>query len=170
MGRFFCRVLALLCISFPAAAVETAVDLELVLAVDVSGSMDEDEHALQRQGYVAAFRHPRVIDTIRSGYLGRIAVVYVEWAGPASQVVSVPWRIIEGRTSALAFAEHLAAVPRAYIRGTSHFRAGSNSPPISSMATASRASAASSTSRATAPTRTAPRWRWRGTRSWPGAS
>ena len=120
-ARYFWSFLAVLCIA-PAsgdAAAETAVDLELVLAVDVSGSMDEDEHALQRLGYVAAFRHPQVIDTIRSGYLGRIAVAYVEWAGPASQVVTVPWRIIEGGTSALAFADELAAVPRAFIRGTS---------------------------------------------------
>ncbi len=81
--------------------------------------MDEDEHALQRQGYVAAFYHPQVIDTIGSGYLGRIAVTYVEWAGPVSQVVIVSWRIIEGGTSASAFADELAAVPRAFIRGTS---------------------------------------------------
>ena len=120
-ARYFWRVLAVLCISLAtqAGAAETDVDLELVLAVDVSGSMDEDEHALQRQGYVAAFRHPRVIYTIGSGYLGRIAVAYVEWAGPASQVVTVPWRIIKDRTSALAFAGELAAVPRAFIRGTS---------------------------------------------------
>ena len=120
-ARRFVRVLAVLCFSIAAGAEarETLVDLELVLAVDVSGSMDEDEHALQRHGYVAAFRHPQVVDTIRSGFLGRIAVTYVEWAGPASQVVTVPWRIIDGPTSARAFADELATVPRAFIRGTS---------------------------------------------------
>ena len=119
MRLYIWSCLALLCIPFAAEAAETAVDLELVLAVDVSGSMDEDEHALQRQGYVAAFRHPQVINTIGAGYLGRIAVTYVEWAGPFSQVVTVPWRIIDGGESGRAFADELAAVPRAFIRGTS---------------------------------------------------
>lgn len=121
MSRLAFGFLAVLCIAFPggAGAAGTAVDLELVLAVDVSGSMDEDEHALQRQGYVAAFRHPQVINTIGAGFLGRIAVTYVEWAGPASQVISVPWRIIDGGKSSRAFAGELAAVPRAFIRGTS---------------------------------------------------
>ena len=121
MHRLAFSFLALLCLAFPvgAGAAETALDLELVLAVDVSGSMDEDEHALQRQGYVSAFRHPQVINTIRSGFLGRIAVTYVEWAGPVSQVVTVPWRIIDGEERSRAFADELAGVPRAFIRGTS---------------------------------------------------
>ncbi len=93
------------------AKAETAVDLELVLAVDVSGSMDEEEHVLQRQGYVAAFRHPEVINTIMSGFIGRVAVTYVEWAGPVSQVVTVPWRIVDGKDSAGAFADILADEP-----------------------------------------------------------
>ena len=102
-----------------AEAAETAVDLELILAVDVSGSMDEEEHILQRQGYVAAFRHPEVLNTMMSGFFGRVAVTYVEWAGPVSQVVSVPWRIIDGKDSAGAFADILADEPIAFIRGTS---------------------------------------------------
>ena len=88
-------------------------------AVDVSGSMDEEEHILQRQGFVAAFRHPEVINTIMSGFIGRIAVTYVEWAGPVSQVVTVPWRIVDGKDSAGAFADILADEPIAFIRGTS---------------------------------------------------
>ena len=63
------------------AAAETAVDLELVLAVDVSGSMDVDEQHVQRAGYVAALLHPDVLSAIRSGQHVRIAVTYVEWAG-----------------------------------------------------------------------------------------
>ena len=102
-----------------AARAETAVDLELIVAVDVSGSMDEEEHVLQRQGFVAAFRHPEVINTIMSGFIGRVAVTYVEWAGPVSQVVTVPWRIIDGKDSAGAFADILADEPIAFIRGTS---------------------------------------------------
>jgi hypothetical protein len=102
-----------------AVGAETAVDLELIVAVDVSGSMDEEEHTLQRQGYVAAFRHPEVINTIMSGFIGRIAVTYLEWAGPVSQVVTVPWRIVDGKDSAGAFADILADEPIAFIRGTS---------------------------------------------------
>ena len=67
------------------------VDLELVLAVDVSRSMDYDEQRLQRDGYAAAFRHPEVIAAISSGALGKIAVTYVEWAGPFYQIIVVPW-------------------------------------------------------------------------------
>ena len=100
-------------------AADRRVDLELVLAVDVSGSMDADEHHLQRQGYVAAFRHPGLVNVITSGPLGRIAVIYYEWAGPDSQVVTVPWTEIHDRASASAFADQLARRPVAYIRGTS---------------------------------------------------
>ncbi len=110
---------ALFWLADEAARAEIPVDLELVLAVDVSGSMDDDEHVLQRQGHVEAFRHPLVISAITSGILGRIAVTYVEWAGPASQVVTVAWRIIDGEDSARAFANALAGAPIAYIRGTS---------------------------------------------------
>ena len=100
-------------------AADTAVDLELVLAVDVSRSMDMDEQALQRNGYVAAFRHKDVIDAITSGPHGRIAVSYVEWAGPAFQTTLVPWAIIDGAPAANAFADRLAAAPISRQHGTS---------------------------------------------------
>lgn len=70
-----------LALSSSSAAARTAVDLELALAIDVSGSIDEEEADLQRAGYIAAFRNPRVIEAIRHGILGRIAVAYYEWAG-----------------------------------------------------------------------------------------
>lgn len=101
----------------PAAAEK--VDLELVLAVDVSGSMDPQELQIQRDGYVAALSHPEVVNAIRGGYAGRIAVVYVEWAGPGSQVVTVPWAAVHDAASAQAFAAAVAAAPVARIRGTS---------------------------------------------------
>jgi hypothetical protein len=63
-----------------------SVDLELVLAVDVSYSMDLDEQRLQRQGYVAAFLEPELIEAIENGPLGRIAVTYVEWGGAAPTI------------------------------------------------------------------------------------
>src|SRR5690348_8739896 len=79
------------------------VDLELVLAVDISQSMDEDEHTLQRNGYVDAFRHKEVVNALMSGPEGRIAVVYMEWAGDFEPTIAVPWTIIDSEASAKAF-------------------------------------------------------------------
>jgi hypothetical protein len=73
---------------------EFDVDLELVLAVDVSRSMDVTEQRVQREGYIAAFRHPDVIEAIASGPLGKIAVTYFEWAGPGHRTIVVPWRLV----------------------------------------------------------------------------
>lgn len=104
----------------PAAAQELPVDLELVLAVDVSRSIDEDEQALQREGYVNALAHPEVVAAIASGVHGRIAVSYVEWAGASSQAVILPWRVIDGRDTALAAAADLAQASGTLMRrGTS---------------------------------------------------
>jgi hypothetical protein len=88
------------------------VDLELVLMADGSGSIDVSEFALQRRGYARALRDPRVAAAIRSGYLGRIALAYVEWSGPALHVPVVPWTVIEGETGLAAFAEILGNHPR----------------------------------------------------------
>jgi hypothetical protein len=112
-------VLAVTFSSFAGQAADTPVDLELVLAVDVSRSMDMDEQNLQRDGYVAAFRHKDVIEAIASGPGGRIAVSYVEWAGPAFQTTLVPWTIIDGDAAAHAFADRLAAAPMSREHGTS---------------------------------------------------
>ena len=95
------------------------VDLELVLAIDISRSMDLDEMRLQRQGYVGAFRHPEVIRAIETGPNGRIAVTYVEWAGSAFQSVLVPWSIISNKAEAEAFAARIDASPVERERGTS---------------------------------------------------
>jgi hypothetical protein len=95
------------------------VDLELVLAVDASGSMDLAEQKLQRDGYAAAFRHPEVLAAIASGLTGRIAVVYVEWAGSEDQEVIVPWTVIASPEDAFAFADKIAAVHSLRENGTS---------------------------------------------------
>ena len=95
------------------------VDLELVLAVDVSGSMDHDEQLLQRSGYIEAIQHPDVVDAIGTGLIGRIAVTYMEWAGPLANRVVVPWRVIDGPETAVAFAGELSAAPVGTMRGTS---------------------------------------------------
>jgi len=102
-----------------ARAADTPVDLELILAVDVSRSMDDDEQTLQREGYVAALTHPDVIAAITQGRHGKIALSYVEWAGPATQYKVVDWRAIDGPESAKAFAAALAQAPIQHFRGTS---------------------------------------------------
>jgi Protein of unknown function (DUF1194) len=103
----------------PRVLAQTAVDLELVLAVDVSLSMDMDEQRLQRDGYVQALRDPEVQKAIASGPNGRIAVTYMEWAGPPSQTVVIPWTIIDSPAAARAVADQLEAAPITRARMTS---------------------------------------------------
>lgn len=95
----------------PAAAEPLPVDLELVLAVDVSGSIDAFEARQQREGYLSAIVNPAVVSAIEFGELGRIAVTYVEWAGAPFQTTVVDWTLIDGKESARAFADALAARP-----------------------------------------------------------
>jgi hypothetical protein len=101
------------------AFAQAVVDLELVIAVDVSLSMDLDEQRLQRDGYVMAFRDPEVHKAITSGPNGRIAVTYVEWAGPPTQQVVMPWTVIDGAQAAGAFADRLEGAPISRARMTS---------------------------------------------------
>jgi hypothetical protein len=96
-----------------------AVDVELVLAVDISLSMDEKEFALQRAGYVEALRHPDFIQAVRSGNTGRIAIAYFEWAGTVRDDAVIDWQIIDGAQSANSFADKVAARPFRSFRGTS---------------------------------------------------
>jgi len=95
-----------------AVAQQLPVDLELVLTADGSGSIDDQELALQRQGYADAVTHPVILDIIESGFHGKIAVAYVEWGGPFSQHTIVDWMVISDATSARAFAEALLTAPR----------------------------------------------------------
>jgi Protein of unknown function (DUF1194) len=99
------------------ARAQTAVDLQLVLAVDVSGSVNQTRFELQRDGYVAAFRNPRVLETIRSGPHQAIAVTMLQWTGPALQVHVVPWMRVGDFGSAEAFAAAVAAAPRRLFGG-----------------------------------------------------
>ncbi|QCI66171.1 DUF1194 domain-containing protein [Phreatobacter stygius] len=87
------------------------VDLQLVLAVDISYSMDPEEQRLQRDGYLQAIVAPEVMDAIKRGLIGKIAVTYLEWAGAFDQQVVVGWRIIDGPASAQAFAAELQSKP-----------------------------------------------------------
>jgi Protein of unknown function (DUF1194) len=99
------------------ARAQKPVDVELVLAVDVSQSMDRGEHELQREGYVAALLHPQVLSAIRSGIYGRVAITYVEWG--ATQTVMTPWALIDDAATARGFAKALASEPIRTIHGTS---------------------------------------------------
>ena len=95
----------------PATAQDVPVDLELVLAVDISGSVDQVEARLQREGYIAALRHPHVIEAIQGGMFRRIALTYVEWAGDHYQRTMLDWTLIEDAAGAHGFADALAETP-----------------------------------------------------------
>jgi hypothetical protein len=96
-----------------------AVDVELILAVDVSLSMSPDELGIQRDGYAAALVHEDVLNAIADGAHGKIAVTYVEWAGDFMQQVVVPWTVIATRADAEAFVAKLTASPPNSARRTS---------------------------------------------------
>lgn len=86
-----------------------SVDLELIIAVDVSGSIDQDEAALQRRGYVGALQDERVINAIKTGFHGRIGVTYFEWAGFHHRRTVAEWATVGDVASAKAFADWVAA-------------------------------------------------------------
>ncbi len=87
------------------------VDVELVIAVDVSYSMDPDEQALQREGYVLALTSKEFLQALRQGAHGKIAITYFEWAGQFDQKIIMPWRLIDGPESADAVAAEIARAP-----------------------------------------------------------
>ncbi len=97
----------------------TQVDVELVLAVDISYSMDEEEQRLQRLGYIEALRSQPFLDALKSGAHGRIAVAYMEWAGARDARTLVDWMLIDGPDKANALAEKLAEAPTRRARRTS---------------------------------------------------
>jgi len=101
-----------------AVAAETT-DLLLVLAADVSRSVDPQKFQLQREGYAAAISDPRVLEAIRSGPHGRIAVSFVEWSGFGAQNLVVDWTPIGDAASARAFGERVRNEPRSFADRTS---------------------------------------------------
>lgn len=101
------------------ARAEEPVDVLLVLAVDVSRSVDEDEARLQREGYRNAVSDPMVIEAIRGGMIGAIGVSYVEWAGAEYQRVVLPWTRISTPADAYSWASRLDEAPRASLSWTS---------------------------------------------------
>lgn len=95
-----------------APAFAEPVDLELVFAADGSGSIDNDELRLQRKGWADALMSPDVLAGIEDGPTGAIAVAYMEWGGPSSQVLIVDWHVIRDEASAKVFADKLMSAPR----------------------------------------------------------
>ncbi|AXS42401.1 DUF1194 domain-containing protein [Breoghania sp. L-A4] len=95
------------------------VDVELILAVDISQSMDDDEQTIQRKGYVSALTSPEVLEAIRIGPTGRIAVAYVEWGGDGEQYIVADWQIIDGPDTAAVFASKVAEAPLRQVQRTS---------------------------------------------------
>lgn len=95
------------------------VDAEVILGVDISWSMDEEEQRLQRGGYVAGLTSPQFLAALSSGETGKIALAYMEWAGAQDQQVMMDWTLIDSPQAAQAFAEKLAALPYRRARYTS---------------------------------------------------
>jgi hypothetical protein len=116
-----CRIvrvaLLLAAVAAAPAGAQTAADLQLVLAVDASGSVDHFRFELQKRGYVAAFRHARVLQAIRSGPNQAIAVTMVQWTGPVMQVQVVGWTLVGDEESAAAFAAAIERTPRQLFGG-----------------------------------------------------
>ena len=98
--------------SLPAQADEAKrVDVELILAVDVSYSMDMDELALQREGYALAITSKEFLQALKTGPTGKVAVTYFEWAASTDQKIVIPWRVIDGPESAGAVADEILKAP-----------------------------------------------------------
>ena len=115
--RWAAAIVLLLGMGRAATTQTSTVDLQLVLAVDASGSVNQTRFELQKQGYAVAFRNPRVLRAIRSGSTQSIAVTMVQWTGPILQIQVVPWTLIRDQASAEAFAAAIENSPRQLFGG-----------------------------------------------------
>jgi Protein of unknown function (DUF1194) len=88
-----------------------SVDVELILAVDVSYSMDMDELAIQREGYAQAIVSKEFLQALKTGPNGKISVTYFEWAASSDQKIIIPWRVIDGPETADAVANEIMKTP-----------------------------------------------------------
>ena len=112
----------------------TSVDVELVLAVDISYSMDEEEQRLQREGYIEALQSDEFQKALKAGPNGRIAVAYMEWASSYDQRTVVNWTVIDSPQTARSFATQLSGAPyrrasRTSISGAANSRRRCRQPP-----------------------------------------
>ncbi len=110
---------ALLLLPGPATQAAEPVDLLLVLAADVSRSVDQPKFLLQRDGYAAAIADPAVLDAIKSGPHGRIAICFVEWSGFGAQKLVIDWTVIDGLAAARRFGDLLVEAQRSFADRTS---------------------------------------------------
>ncbi|MCV0424455.1 MAG: DUF1194 domain-containing protein [Roseibium sp.] len=95
------------------------VDVELVLAVDISQSMDTEEQEIQRAGYVAALTSREFLDAIQVGPIGRVAVTYMEWGGVDEHFIVADWTVIQDASTASHFATKIAEAPLRQVQRTS---------------------------------------------------
>src|SRR5258708_5457033 len=109
----------LLATKIPLARAAEQIDLLLVLAMDVSRSMDRAKFLLQRQGYAAAISNPQVLNAIESGPHQKIALCFIDWSGPFEQKVVIDWTIIGGPAAASRFGGLVAQAPRSFYNSTS---------------------------------------------------
>jgi len=122
MSQLFRRVIFLVALTIASTVVGRAaerVDLLLVLAADVSRSVDSQKFQLQREGYAAALADRRVLDAISSGRHRRIGVLFLEWSGLGNQKVVIDWTLIDGPEAAQAFGDRLLESPRSFADRTS---------------------------------------------------
>ena len=121
-SRFGTLVALLALVAGPFAAAPARaepVDLLLVLAADVSRSVDHQKFMLQREGYAAAISNPQVLEAVRSGMLGKIALSFVEWSGVGAQKMVIDWTVIDGPAAARRFGDQLVEAPRSFADRTS---------------------------------------------------
>ena len=111
--------LALLTFAAPPTRANEPVDLLLILAADVSRSVDHAKFQLQREGYAAAISDPRVLDAIGSGRHRRIAICFIEWSGVSAQQMVIDWTLISDEGSARRFGDQLLELRRSFAERTS---------------------------------------------------
>jgi hypothetical protein len=119
MLRCLAALAVLVLAQIPAARAAEEVDLLLVLAVDVSRSIDHPKFLLQRDGYAAAIANPQVISAITSGATGKIGLAFVEWSGFGAQKLVIDWTRIDGMAAAKRFGDQIVEAPRSFADRTS---------------------------------------------------
>ena len=120
MARLLRLIALMLLLAGPAVAQDKKeVDLALVLAIDISGSIDPDEAKLQREGYVQAFRDPVIVKAILGGSHGRVAIAYFEWSDAWVQRLLIDWMLLDSESAIASFATRLANAPISIARRTS---------------------------------------------------
>jgi hypothetical protein len=119
MFRWILLLIALILTPIPFARAAEQVDLLLVLAMDVSRSMEQPKFLLQRQGYAAAISNPQVLSAINSGPHQKIAICFIDWSGPFEQRLVIDWSIIDGMEAAQHFGDLIGKAPRSFFNSTS---------------------------------------------------